>query len=222
MVRRWTRITNVTTLFSPLKWRLRIMNYRIFKRTTRFKKFVPLFSMRRRRQITRLKQATNFAIYLQILGKWILDYRDKRSIFRYQYMHSIAPRNFNGLNNMRVCKLTIFDEEDFYLQSSYMIAYRPFKLWKYLNVFSKLLVWGDKKKHLLYLETYLFIFDQLPSVEWVVNPLLSSHDTQRFLVNPEIKTFTDWFNWDLLILNVLLTKIQEIRKLLVLLYYLKS
>src|SRR4051812_10448239 len=109
MIRRWTFVNKLNFFYSSLFLTERFSSYRSFKRNIRFKKFSPIFTKRRRHQITRLKETSSSMIYSQILGHWATDYQNKLSICRFQYMHQIAPLHFIGVNAMNFQKPTVFE-----------------------------------------------------------------------------------------------------------------
>jgi hypothetical protein len=221
MIRRWSSINLLFSSDLNYYWPFRIGFYYSVKKHIRFKKFVILYTRRKRKKATRRKKIKNYVQYSQILAHWAIDYRDKKSIFRYQFFFFISDKSIFSFDPLLHRKPALNLEENYDIRD-WITTTIPPKLFKFLfktnDNFFKFKIWKANSSSIMF---FLSNVESLPTTtelnegSWMrfYDNLLLPVETNTEIDIPE------FFFLNLEIMNVNMNV--ELYKIITLLWYFK-
>lgn len=147
MVRRWTSIIRLNFFTNQLKISKHPLVFLNVRKNVRYKKWIYIYTRRRRKRISFRKRLANWMFYNQIFAFWTLDYRNKKAVFRYQYTHQMFQFNFT-IFNFHLFRKPMHNDTDDYDITPYVISHKPTKIIKHFNLLAKFkmnnLIWSQK------------------------------------------------------------------------------
>lgn len=210
MIRRWSCVISINNNFSNLNLFKKKFKINLFKSSVNLKRASIKFTKFKRKALIRIKHQNNFLIYTNIIKFWIKDYLFNKNYFKFQFFNGIF------LNNHSFFNISFIKLKNIEIANNFNFIFANFTN-KNMFYFAKF----NTLNYFKFLPLSVCFFDSninktnasLPSYQLYDNILYFNTDSN-----------TKQFDLSLIfenIFNITLQKINEIRKILIILIFFK-
>lgn len=206
MIRRWSCLIDINNNFSTCDFFLKNHKINLFKSYVNFKRFTYKFTKFKRKSLIRFKHTSNWLIYTNVLKLWIKDFIFNKNYFKYQFFNKILINNFFFYNFNFIKN----KNDNFFYNFNFIFSIFSNK--------SSFYFFNNKNTFFKNTPLVTAFFFKTPILNSSVLPSYNSWDNLLYVNGSKIDVFNINELFDLLFF-ITLKKIVELKKILILLYY---